>query len=97
MYNKLTYNEITYEFKSKVVSTSEGNFEDYDILINGEKSNYELQTTFWEDSKGNRVQKYTLFRNGYGTSVEIDNPTSLIDMSKIVSMIIHYQIIREKC
>ena len=93
MYNELTYNGNTYRFESRWVSTSEGNFEDYDIMINGNKSNYELQTTFWVDSRGNSEKiQYTLFRNGYGTGVEINNPTSLTDMSKIVSSIIYYEL-----
>lgn len=89
--NKITINETTYQFKSKWVATSEGNFEDYDILINGKKSNYELQSGYWETSNRGKEQTYILFRNGYGTGCDVKNPQSIVDMAKVISMITYYE------
>jgi len=98
-YNELIYDGTTYRFKKRLVCTSEGNFEDYDIMINGNKSEYELSLV-WDELIPNGTKKivYILNRNGFGTGAEFKNPTSLIGMAEIVSMIIYYEglKIREK-
>lgn len=88
--NTIVFNEQTFDFKSKHVPTSKGSFEVIDIFINGKPSIYHLEESYWY-VKGLKTEKvFTLFWNGLSSSVEVKDPSNIVELAKVINNILSH-------
>jgi hypothetical protein len=81
----ITFNETTYDFKYRLgIDSSNDAYEVFDIYIDGKKSIYHLEEVFID---GVTEKVYTLFWNGFGSGTYVNNPTSILDLSKVIDRI----------
>lgn len=82
MNTTIRFNETTYDFKYRLgIDSNNDAYEVFDIYIDGKKSIYHLEELFIDSET---KKEYVLFWNGFGSGVYINNPTSIVDLSKVI-------------
>jgi hypothetical protein len=86
MNTTIRFNETTYDFKYRLgIDSNNDSYEVFDIYIDGKKSIYHLEEIFTGVSVIKK--EYCLFWNGFGSGTYISNPTSILDLSKVIDEI----------
>ena len=82
MNTTIRFNETTYDFKYRLgIDSNNDAYEVFDIYIDGKKSIYHLEELFIDSET---KKEYVLFWNTFGSGVYINNPTSIVDLSKVI-------------
>ena len=82
MNTTIRFNETTYDFKYRLgIDSNNDAYEVFDIYIDGKKSIYHLEELFIDSET---KKEYVLFWNSFGSGVYINNPTSIVDLSKVI-------------
>ena len=85
MNTTIRFNETTYDFKYRLgIDSKNDAYEVFDIYIDGKKSIYHLEEVFID---GVTEKVYTLFWNNFGSGTYVNNPTSILDLSKVIDRI----------
>jgi hypothetical protein len=85
MNTTITFNETTYDFKYRLgIDSNNDAYEVFDIYIDGNKSIYHLEEVFID---GETEKVYSLFWNTFSSGTFINNPSSILELSKVIDKI----------